>query len=1000
MLQPVSPPLSTLACLLGIGLLSLSGCASTGLQRAVQQGNLVVVQKATLKDGSEANLNSTDRTGRTLLSHAAERGHVEIIESLIAQGAEVDRRDVAPEKSIEAQQAWRKLSWKTRNLLDGQLRRGGTHTIQMTPLAVAAQNNQLAAVKVLLQAGADIESANGPDNRTPLLVAARAGRTAVTEYLLAEGANPQARNSHNHTALSLLANNPNSDGNADLLGTASLLIAALHPPRQPRSIFLSYLNNLADSDISPAALHGAAANGHYDLVRLLLDTGANPRVASADGQTALALAAANGHQHVAERLLESGANVNGQGNIHIPLHDAIRNQYLPLVNTLLAAKAQTDILVQPGTTPLLTAVRLGREDIVESLLNARANPDFTAPQSNAPLAIAVAQHKVGIIRQLLEANANPNIPWRQGEDQASLLVLAVKQNHVDTTAMLLGAKALPDLTLPDDNTALFYAVAAQQEGQVAALLQAGANPNHLQPRGEVSLPIQKAVQLRHVGIAQQLLQAGASPNPASVTSPEDIKGVPPLQIASIQDDAALISLLLQHGADPNIHWQQEEQQLTPLLIAINRKQPDLIKQLLAVGADPNLGHSGAARHKALHLAEHQLNPALVRDLLSAGADSNAKIQGGNTALSIASFHGRKDNVEILLARGADPNLADDKGFSPVYLAIQNKHLDIVRMLLAAGANPNLATTGRWTPLHKAAADEYTAGFHVLLASGADRTLKNGDGRTADDIIRIREEERARKRAEEAAERQRKEQARAQFMAGMMQVAQEISNDYQQQQYQRQQQQAFQDQLRAQAAQAEADRIARETAAVAAARRQQQEQAANYQQSLALAQQQAQAEQAARQAELARQRAEAQARATQQEAERRRRIAEQEREAQLNAQRLMRQFVESSQVQNQLTDKPAASSHSQEIREYNANYTSMATAWCYQYPQGGRFICDGPLQRLHTSYSDLYAALKLVACSGAGEFAQPPAPGESRQYGCGYKLGGAHNRVMPDISPFP
>lgn len=994
--------------------LMIQGCASSGLQRAVQDGDLGGLQKITQKNAPAGNdLNGTDRTGRTLLSHAAERGHVAIIQELIALGADVDSRDIAPGESVNAQQTWQRLAWKTRNLLDADLRRQGARTLYMTPLAVAAAHGQPDAAEILLEQGADIESANGMDGNTPLLIAARSGQRAMADLLLARGADPLARNDDKQTALSLLAAHAHDDGdNADPLGTALSLLTAVHPPRQTKAVFTRYLDNLAENGDYLAALHGASANNNVELIKLLLDMGANPDLATDDGQSALALAAARGHLEAAGHLLAGGANPNGTGDIHVPLHDAVRHQHPAMVDKLLADKAKPDVLVQPGTTPLLTAIALNREDMIESLLNAGAKPDFTGPHGNTPLAAAVAQHKVSIVQRLLAARANPNVPWREGEEQASLIVLTVQRNQAETTELLLNAGALPDLTLPEDNTALFYAVAAQQEQQVVALLEAGADPNHLQSRGEVSLALQEAVRLQHLGMTRQLLDAGASPNPGQMKQAKDIRGAPPLQTAVLHPHSTLVLPLLEHGADPNIQWQHEQHLLTPLLVTIDREEKELTRALLAMGADPNLGQLAPLRFTALHRADALNDSALVRDLLAAGAKPDARDRDGRTALRHAALAGRTENVNALLAHKADLNLPDTQGFTPLYAAIQNKHLDIVRTLLAAGANPDLASQNQWTPLHKAAADDYMAGFHALLAAGADRTLKNRDGRTADDIIRIRVEEEARKRAEEErqriaaeAERRRKEQARAQFMAGLYQAMQDVNNDLSQRNAQSQYD--FQQSLARAQAQGEAERRAREAReAEAAARAHQQhlQQQAAYQQAAADARQRAEMEQAARQAEQARQRAAAQARAAQQEAERQRRIAEQEREARMNAQRVMQNFAIASQRQQELASSPPA--QKQEIREYNAGYRSLdAAAWCYQYPESdraraGKFICDGPLQRLMTSYSDFQAALRMVACSGAGAFAQPPPPGESRRYGCGYQLGGAHNRVMPDISPFP
>ena len=61
--------------------------------------------------------------------------------------------------------------------------------------------------------------------------------------------------------------------------------------------------------VSP--LRGASSNGHKDVVRLLLDYGAKPNLASGDhGLTALHIAVLHGHNDVVELLLDGGADPN------------------------------------------------------------------------------------------------------------------------------------------------------------------------------------------------------------------------------------------------------------------------------------------------------------------------------------------------------------------------------------------------------------------------------------------------------------------------------------------------------------------------------------------------------------------------------------------------------------------------------------------------------------------------------------------------------------------
>ena len=95
--------------------------------------------------------------------------------------------------------------------------------------------------------------------------------------------------------------------------------------------------NLGDEndDWSRAALHLASINGHLEIVKLLLESGANVHIKDKGDQTALHLASRNGHLEIVKLLLESGANVNIKDkNGQTALHYASRYHKSEVVNLL------------------------------------------------------------------------------------------------------------------------------------------------------------------------------------------------------------------------------------------------------------------------------------------------------------------------------------------------------------------------------------------------------------------------------------------------------------------------------------------------------------------------------------------------------------------------------------------------------------------------------------------------------------------------------------------
>ena len=77
---------------------------------------------------------------------------------------------------------------------------GSNKAAQDPPLAGAAIKGDLAMVKLLLEAGAQLDGASF-DGRTALMMAAMFNRTEIVDYLLAQGADPHAKDANGVTAL-------------------------------------------------------------------------------------------------------------------------------------------------------------------------------------------------------------------------------------------------------------------------------------------------------------------------------------------------------------------------------------------------------------------------------------------------------------------------------------------------------------------------------------------------------------------------------------------------------------------------------------------------------------------------------------------------------------------------------------------------------------------------------------------------------------------------------
>jgi ankyrin repeat protein len=95
--------------------------------------------------------------------------------------------------------------------------------------------------------------------------------------------------------------------------------------------------NLKDDETGATPLRYAAANGHVEIARLLLQNGAEVNARSIPGYTPLHWAAYKGHVDIIHLLVENGADLEAQSNSRSrALHHATSNGEFPFVKELIS----------------------------------------------------------------------------------------------------------------------------------------------------------------------------------------------------------------------------------------------------------------------------------------------------------------------------------------------------------------------------------------------------------------------------------------------------------------------------------------------------------------------------------------------------------------------------------------------------------------------------------------------------------------------------------------
>ena len=161
-----------------------------------------------------------------------------------------------------------------------------------SPLVWAAQNNKIELAHSLIKLGADTNARSKLEHISPLLAATQNGHAEMIRILLSSGAAPNQVSKRGISALIAATSRGDQaaecvrilvDGGVDgELSTSELGITALHVAAQEGFFKLSELlvrrakvdlNRVNKAGISPLML--ASAKGHYSIVKLLLDEGAD-----------------------------------------------------------------------------------------------------------------------------------------------------------------------------------------------------------------------------------------------------------------------------------------------------------------------------------------------------------------------------------------------------------------------------------------------------------------------------------------------------------------------------------------------------------------------------------------------------------------------------------------------------------------------------------------------------------------------------------------------------
>src|SRR6266851_784888 len=189
-------------------------------------------------------------------------------------------------------------------------------------------------------------------------------------------------------------------------------------------------------------LHEATLRGSLDMMELLLDNHADVNTQDRAGRTQLFAASLGGDLEVAQLLLRHGAALDSH-DVHgkTPLMAAAQNGHSDIVHLLLQRNAAVDSSDNGGWTSLALASQCGHLDIVRLLLQRSAAVDSSDNSGWTSLAIASQFGHLDIVRLLLESGAAVD---SCDENGWTPLAVASRRGHPEIVRLLLQNGAAVD----------------------------------------------------------------------------------------------------------------------------------------------------------------------------------------------------------------------------------------------------------------------------------------------------------------------------------------------------------------------------------------------------------------------------------------------------------------------------------------------------------------------------------------------------------------------------
>ena len=282
---------------------------NTMLIVACKSKNLGIV-KALLEMGAQGTINKQNAVGDTALHIACKNGYAAIASVLVLNGADLTIKNVLGKTPIEVCED---------PALKAMLE---LHLANVKKMFEFVKNNRTQDLRELMKTFRGVNLVDLTTGDTPLHIACQLGNKDVALLLIQAGANPTLKNKNDQTPFDLVENETlkanlqdqynltqalfKAVENNSLVNTKKILNAL--PPNQI-SILVNSRTNPASAGEGETPLNVAVKNGNREMVKFLLDKGADVNAGDKYEATPLHFACRNGDGYIARMLVEFGGDL-------------------------------------------------------------------------------------------------------------------------------------------------------------------------------------------------------------------------------------------------------------------------------------------------------------------------------------------------------------------------------------------------------------------------------------------------------------------------------------------------------------------------------------------------------------------------------------------------------------------------------------------------------------------------------------------------------------------